>query len=377
MKKRTSSRGGIRWLALVIVFSAGACGDQGASGSDGAPASEIRVPATQETFARVINVETSGVEPREFPVTFQSTGVVQAYRDATVSAEESGAVRRVVLDKGVRVAAGQTILVIDDELLVVEARAAEARAELARETWERTKQLFEEDNVGTELAYLTARSQVEQAQAALDGLRKRIERTRVRAPFAGVLDDRFVELGETVAQGTPVVRIVQSDRLKIVAGVPERYALDIRPGALARIAFDALPDTAFEGVISFVALALDPASRTFRIEIELENPGGAIKPEMIAVAEITMRTIEDAIVIPRNAVVTTEAGSIAFVVDDDGGEPRVEARAVRILSVQGNDAIIAEGLTGGDEVVVSGQQELANGDRVRIVAASGGGRETP
>ena len=106
-------------------------------------------------------------------------------------------------------------------------------ADLAKETWDRRKRLFEEDQVGSELAYLEAKYASEQATANLNVLEERLARTTIRAPIDGILDSREIEVGNMVAPGTPVARIVDNNPVKITAGVPERYAADVRTGAEA------------------------------------------------------------------------------------------------------------------------------------------------
>jgi hypothetical protein len=116
-----------------------------------------------------------------------------------------------------------------------------------RESWERRRRLFEEDGVGSELAYLEARYQAEQAEAQLATLRERLARTIIRAPIRGVVDERMVEVGTMVSAGTPVVRMVQIDPVKVQGGVPERFAGDVRAGASARVTFDVLRGEVFRG----------------------------------------------------------------------------------------------------------------------------------
>ena len=128
-------------------------------------------------------------------------------------------------------------------------------------------------------------------------MERRLERTVVLAPIEGILDDRMVELGTLVFPGTPVARIVDLDPVKIVGGVPERYAADVRRGAAAVVGFDVLPDENFEGRVGFVGSAVDPRNRTFPIELLLRNPGGVMKPEMVANISVVRRSFENAIVV--------------------------------------------------------------------------------
>jgi len=319
------------------------------------------------TSGRVLNVEVAAVEPRDFSEVIRLSGTVVADRDVLVSAEESGIVTEVLVDKGSQVIQGQPIARIDDRLLSSQVAQATAQAALAGEVWMRRQRLFEEDNVGSELAYLEAKYQAQQAAAALATLQRRLERTVVLAPIKGVLDDLTVEVGAMVNPGTPVARIVGLDPIKVAAGVPERYASDIRPGSRATVIFDALEAQTFAVTIGFVGAAVNPSNRTFPIELSLPNPGRAVKPEMVADVAVVRRVVSGALVVPRDAVVRVEGGYSVFVAVAHDGLETVESRSVTLGPSQGNEVVITTGLRAGDRLGVVGQKQVAAGDRVRVV----------
>jgi len=344
-------------VALLAVLVLAGCGLQDADGADEA------APAT----GRVLNVELVVVEPRDFSEAIHLSGTVEADREVLVSAEESGVVTAVLVKKGSQVSEGQPLLRIDDRLLSSQVAQATAQAALAGELWTRRRRLFEEDRVGSELAYLEAKYQAQQADAALATLQRRLERTVVLAPIKGVLNDRMVEVGTMVNPGTPVARIVDIDPVKVAAGVPERYASDIRTGSRATVTFDALDAQSFAATIGFVGAVVNRSNRTFPVELHLPNPGRAVKPEMVADVEVVRRVVSAALVVPRDAIVRVEAGYSAFVVVDQGGVEIVESRSVTLGPSQGNEVVISTGLRAGDRLVVVGQKQVATGDRVRVV----------
>jgi RND family efflux transporter MFP subunit len=348
------------WMVLALTGLLAACGDAEAGGASGQAVGE-------EPFVRVINVQVDPVLPELFIERVMLSATVAANRDVTVSAEESGTVTAVLVEKGARVRAGQAVLRIDDRVLRSQVDQARAAAELARETWERRKRLWEEDQVGSELAYLEARFAAEQSAANLRTLEERLARTVIRAPVEGLLEDRLVELGALVAPGTPVIRIVDADPVKILAGVPERYAPDVSVGAPATVTFDVLPDAGGTGTVHFVGAAVDPRSRTFPVEVEMPNPGGVIKPEMVANVSLERRTLEEAVVVPQDALVRREDGYVVFVVEGYGDDARAAERRVTLGPSQANRVVVAQGLTAGERLVVVGQKSVAAGDRVRIV----------
>lgn len=317
---------------------------------------------------RVINVEVRTVESAEFLERIRLTGTVTANRDVTLAAEESGVIRALPVAKGSRVSAGQVIARIDDRILRAQVAQARAQADLAKEVADRRSRLFSESNVGSELAVLEARSAAQAAAANLDGLTERLNRTAIRAPVSGILESREVEVGSMVSAGTPVARIIEVNPVKISAGVPERFAGDVRIGTGARITFDVFPGRVFEAQISYVGTAVNPRNRTFPMEVVLPNAGQAIKPEMVANVEVVRRSLRQALVIPQEALVRVEDGFVVFVVDESGGRPVARVRQVALGASQRNQVVVEAGLASGDRLIVVGQQQVAEGDRVAIVA---------
>jgi RND family efflux transporter MFP subunit len=353
---------GIAALAgLALVLVAAGCGNAQADGAEQDGASE--------EFSRVINVEVEEVRPRPFVEQIRLTGTVRAERDVELSAEEAGVVEEVLAEKGTWMEAGEPIARLNDDVLSAQAAQARAQAELAKQTWERRKRLWEEDRVGSEIAYLEARFAAEQTEANLRSLEERLARMTIRAPFTGILEDRMVEVGTMVSPGQAVARMVDRTPVKVTAGVPERYAADVAAGSEAVVTFDVLPDEVFRAPISFVGSTVDPQNRTFPIEVRMPNPRGVVKPQMVADVSVERRSLESAVVVPQNALVRVEDGYVVFVVSDGDGVARAEQRRVELGPSQRDMAVVESGLEPGERLIVVGQKSVAGGDRVHVVAS--------
>ena len=351
---------GIRtWTVLLTAVSAGACG--AAQADSGGEAS------SQEEFVRVINVETVTLETAPFIEEMRLTAVAVANQDVMLAAEERGVVRVLYAERGARVNPGDKIAKIDDGVLSAQVDQARAAAELSAQTWDRRRRLWEQDEVGSEIAYLEARFGAEQAEASLAALEERLARTVIRAPFGGVLEDRFVDVGAMVSPGEPIARLVDLDPVKVFAGVPERYATDVRIGANAIMSFDALGEDVYEAPIRYVGSTVDPQNRTFPIEVEVPNPSGAIKPQMVADMGVTRRQVESAVVVPQDALVRVEDGYVLYIVVGAENGPVAEVRVVELGPTRRNLVVIERGVSGGERLVVVGQRSLAHGDRVNVV----------
>ena len=327
-----------------------------------------------EIGSRIVNVEVTPIVLREFTGFIRVTGEVEALNDITISAEESGRIVRFLASKGQRVRQGEEIAKLEDDFLKAQVGEARAAAQLAQEEWERQRQLWEEDSVGTELMYLQRKYQAEIAAARLDQLTSRLERTVIRSPIDGVFDDNFLELGEMAAPGAPVVRVVATDRVKVTAGVPERYARSVQRGDSVLVTFDIFPDREFAGRVDYVGASVDPSSRTFPIEILLNNPEGIMKPAMVANVRVQRDRLSDVLVVPQHVVLRSAEGYKVFVIAP-GDRPIAEARSVVLGPSSGNEVIIESGLEVGDLLITVGQQLVDDGTHVRVVNRASSGME--
>ena len=318
-------------------------------------------------FARVINVEVAPLTTERFVEEIRLTAVALANQDVQVSAEESGVIRELFVDRGDAVNEGDAIAKIDDRVLSAQVAQARAAADLAEQTWQRRKRLWEEDRVGSEIAYLEARFAAEQSAASLEGLEQRLARTVIRAPFSGVLDDRFVDVGAMVNPGDAVARLVDLNPIKVAAGVPERYAREVRVGEEATVVFDVLNREPFTARIGYVGSTVDPQNRTFRIEVELANRERLIKPQMVAEMAVTRQAVSDAIVVPQDALVRVADGYIVYVLAERNGATVAEARGVTLGPARRNLVVVEAGVTEGEQLIVVGHRSVADGDRVNVV----------
>jgi membrane fusion protein (multidrug efflux system) len=319
--------------------------------------------------ARVVNVEVTEVALGEFTGFIRVTGEVEALNDITIASEETGRIVRFLVRKGQRVRSGAVIAELEDDFLQAQVGEARAAAQLAQEEWKRQRQLWEDDSVGTELIYLQRKYQAEIAAARLDQLTSRLERTVIRSPVDGVFDENFLELGEMAVPGAPVARVVSTDRVKVVAGVPERYARAVRRGDSVLVTFDIFADREFNGRVDFVGSSVDPSSRTFPIEVLLSNPEGIMKPAMVANVRVQRESLNDVVVVPQHVVLRSADGYKVFVVTSPDDRPVAEARSVELGSSAGNEVVIQRGLEVGDLLITVGQQLVDDGSRVRLVSS--------
>ena len=360
--------------ALVLVLAG--CGGA-ASGEE----------ASEGLAAREVRVETLVLEPTTFEDVIELTGTVEAIDDATLSAQTSGTIERLV-DLGTPVRRGAIVALLDNdeaEAAMQQAQAqlqsAQAQLELSRDTYNRMQPLYQDSVISAsefenvQAQYNQAQASAAQAKAALAQAQKRLENTRIRAPFPGTVEEKFAEEGEQVSPGMQVARVVDLDPVKIRGNVPERYAGDIERGTPVRALFKAYSGQQRSGEVSFVGGTIDPDSRTFPIDVQIANGSRQLKPEMVAQLFITRNVLENALVVPRATIVRDEEGTHVYTVDHElktieNADTTISV--ARKVSVElgpsyGERVVINAGLEAGDEVIITGQNSLAPGDPVEVI----------
>lgn len=337
----------------TLVLTAVGCGEPSDANSDS--------PTLQAT-----QVETLVLKPTSFTDVIEVTGTVEAPDDATLSAQTSGTITT-LKERGAQVAAGEAVAIVDAEEAQASVEQAEARYELAQDRFERQKPLYQ-DSIISPLEFEQVRTERNEARAALNQAKKQLANTRVDAPFAGTIETRFVERGEQVSPGTEVVRVVNTRRVRVTAGVPERYSNDIRRGTPVQIDARRYGAGVRETEVTFAGNTIDPDSRTFTVEATLPNQDGTLKPEMSVRVRVTRAVLDTAVVIPRSAVFRNEAGTTVYVLDRTDSTAFARNRTVTLGSQTGERVVVASGLQTGEEIITVGQNNVSPGTPVDVIA---------
>lgn len=342
---------GIVVLLLAAMLSLG-CGSEEVAEAD-ADANPEPPP---------VNVSVMKLKPETLKDEVRLAGRLAPWVEVQVSTELGGTVQEVGFDKGRRVAKGQVLARIGTDLL--EASLAESVAALAHAESEFNKvvELFNRQAVPRQ-DLSSATSNFHGAQARAEHARLLVERSIIRAPLAGMAISRDIEPGEFFPAGTLVTTIHQLSRLKAVVGIPEDDISYFEVGAEAHVEIDAYRDREFAGKMHFLSPAATGKNRTFPAEVAIDNKGGELRPGMIVRVRLVKQVFEDVIVVPRDAVLERDTGYVVFVYE--GG--RAELRNVATGPSERGEIVILEGLTAGEELIITGHRNLIDGQPVRSV----------
>ncbi|MBT8045911.1 MAG: efflux RND transporter periplasmic adaptor subunit [Pontiella sp.] len=290
--------------------------------------------------------------------------LIEANVDAMLAAEKAGRVVAIKADRGDRIAQGQLLLQIDDRIWQANLKQAGIAAENAERNYQRFKQLKESGAVA-QSEYDSAEKAYIQADAMATDAMISIEQCRVASPVDGIVNDRFVETGEYVQPGMPVFQVVDSATVKAVALIPEKDVYAIRTGDRMAFTVEPLPDRTFTGTVTFVATQADGRNNAFPAEITVENTDGILRPGMIAQINFVRGINENMVSLPMSAVLPSKGDHIVYLVSNG----QAIRRKVQIATLTRERALISQGLSAGDRVIIEGNRTLSDGQRVKIIEA--------
>jgi membrane fusion protein, multidrug efflux system len=325
-------------------------------------------PANGAANERIVAVGTMNLDRITFEDRIRINGTVTAHDDAMISVETPGQVR-FIADRGTTVNRGDVILRLDDRLLQANYEATRTGFELAEDVYQRQAALHADSVIST-VQYLQSKAQRDQAAAQLAAVTKQLEDSQLRAPFSGRIEEKFSSVGQFVAPGQPVLRLVNTSNVRVTGGVPERFSGRITAGTPVEVIFRNYSIDPRLGEVRFASNLVNPDSRTFPAEVVLSNPDGAIKPLMVVEMRVLRSLMEDRIVIPRTAVVRDETGDIVYAVSRVNGQNRAQLRRISIEVSSGDFVVVGSGLEAGDVIVVSGLTNLGDGDLLNITSTA-------
>lgn len=324
-------------------------------------------PSGEVINGKTANIETFTVVPTTFYEYITLPVIVNPFREASLGLTTGGRVTKLYADKGDRVAEGQVLLETETEMLKASLDVAKANIEFQKGEFARNKQLFDAGNI-SQAVFDAAKLALAQAQSQFDIAQKQFDEATLEAPFAGVITLRRAEVGDVLGPGTPAFRIIDIDRVKVQAGIPEKYIGGFKTGNRVLIRLDAIPGKDFEGKINYIASEASSSIRTFTAEMVVENRQGLIKSGIMGNAQILKKIHSDAVMVPLNAVIQTQNGRVAFVLRTDN---TAEERTVVVGPASEIMIKIEKGINPGDRVIVKGQHQIADGEKVRVVGESG------
>jgi len=283
----------------------------------------------------------------------QATGQIEAVQSTELRPEVQGRITTIFVREGQAVGAGTALFKVDDAELKAQAAQADADRQLARQAYERTKQLIAQNaSSASDLEQAEAKSR--SADANYELLKTRLDRTVVRAPFGGVAGRRLVSLGTFVNNQTPLISLQSVNPQHAVFNVPERYADRLRLGQLVSFQVAALPGRNFSGEVVFVSPVVELPSRTIVIKAQVPNPERQLQSGMFIEARLATEIRPKAVIVPEDAILPLQGQTFIWAVKEGKADRRPVTLGVRTAGW----VEILSGINAGDSVVVGGTMML-------------------
>jgi len=326
----------------------------------------------QQVMASIANppqtVSTTVAALSDWQDEIEAVGTVKAANGADLALQASGIVEEISFKSGDTVNAGQTLLKLIAHEDVAKLASLQATAENYRITFNRDREQLK-INAVSQATVDADEANLKNAQALVEQQQAVIDQKTLRAPFAGRLGIRSVDLGQYLNAGTTIVTLQSLDLLYVDMYLPQQAISQLRTGQSIAMTVDAYPGKTFAGQVSAINPKVDSSSRNVQVRATMTNTDGLLLPGMFGRVEIATGSIQALVTLPQTAIVYNPYGSVAFIVDKapDGQKERtVRQTFVKTGIVRGDNVSITDGIQPGDEVVIAGQIKLRNGTPVVV-----------
>lgn len=314
---------------------------------------------------RMLSVEVKEMLGEEFNHFFLVYGNVEADNYGMISPEMGGKVESIRVKEGQFVKKGTLLLTLNTSAVRNQIKGVKSSLELASTAYEKQKNLWDQ-KIGSEIQYLQAKSNKEALEAQLETLESQLVMAQLHAPYDGTVNKIYPKKGEMAGPTMPVMEFVNLSKMTVRANVSEKYIDLVKKGQNVELSFSALPDYKIITPIVKVSKVINPKSRTFEIELKIDNKDERIKPNMVSSIMINDYSAHDAFVIPSLTIKKDITGSFVYIVVENDGKSIVQKRQIETGYSYEDKSMITKGLKLGDKVVVKGYSLVSNGIPVKV-----------
>lgn len=311
------------------------------------------------------SLEVINVKAEDFKSYYEVQGLINAEEEVVISSEMPGRLTSLNIELGSNVTKGQLIGTVDTEGTEKQIEELKKSLEMAVDVYDRQKRLWDQ-NIGSEIQFLQAKNNKERLEKTLVSAQLALKKSKIYAPVSGSIAMMMAEKGEMVSPGVPIARMMSTSRVKLVADVPEKFVRNVKKNDKVLVKVPAL-DYTNEVNVSRIGNYIHPNNRTFEVEAKLSNPGGLLKPNLLAMMYINDYTAKNAIVLDQNLVQQDISGEyFVFTAKEENGKYTVEKRIVELGRSYENRVEIKSGITANDKVIKSGISYLAEDQEIMI-----------
>ena len=312
-----------------------------------------------------LKVSVHEIRPQSFHHYVEVSGIAEAVNEAFISPEINGQIMKVHVSEGQRVSKGRILISLSDEIIRNNIKEVKTGLELAKTMYKKQKNLYEK-KIGSEVQYLQAKNNKESLEQKLATLHSQLDKSQIRAPFSGIVDEIFIKEGELAVPGRQVIRLVDLSNMFIEADISENFLPRIQSNDTLTVGFPAYPDISFKGTIEFIGNVINPQNRTFRIKVKMKNRGSEIKPNLMAMMSINDYSADSVLLVPSIVIKQDFNGSFLYVVRKSDNGAIAEKKYVETGMSDDVHTIVSKGISVGDKVIVKGYNLVKDGTKINI-----------
>jgi membrane fusion protein (multidrug efflux system) len=310
-----------------------------------------------------VPVEIAEVRHGDVAAFFSGTATLEADAEAMVVAKVPGVVKEILVEEGGFVRAGQVLAKLDDEKLALQVQQAAANLRKLENDFKRNEELFNKNLISAEVHQRT-KFEYESQKAAFDLAKLELDYAAIRAPINGVVAQRLIKVGNMVVTNSPTFKVTSFDPLLAVLYVPEREIGKLQIGQMASLTVDAIAGVEFSGRVERISPVIDPSTGTVKVTIEARDPTKRLKAGMFGRVNIVYDVHTTTLMVPKDAVLSEDAESAVFVVQDSLAYRKV----VKTGYANATHIEVLEGVKAGDRVVTTGQGSLKDSSKVEVIS---------
>lgn len=309
-------------------------------------------------------IKSETIEPQDFQHKIQVQGEVASRKNITMGAETMGRVTQINVSPGDMVKRNQLLVKLDASTIENSIKELKTALELATTIFEKQKNLWEQ-KIGTEVQYLEAKNRKETLERQLATAQSQLDMAYLKAPFNGRINNVNVNTGELVQPGMPILNMVSQEEMYLKSDVSEEYINDFDPGDSVEVYLPSIKKS-FVTVVSSVSYVINPANRTFQLEVKVNEFVDKLKPNQFARLTLVDYENENAIVVPSNVVQQDNLGDFVYVVKTEKNQKKAKKARVERGKTYGGKTEILNGIKSGDTIISEGYREAVNGIAVRL-----------
>ncbi|MCW9709189.1 efflux RND transporter periplasmic adaptor subunit [Fodinibius salsisoli] len=318
---------------------------------------------SDEDSTTAVPVEIAVANSGKISAYYSSTATLEADEEATVVAKVRGIVKNIYVEEGDYVQAGKILAQLEDEQLQLEAERAKATMDRLKNELNRKEELFQKKLISAQ-EFENAKYEYQAQKSAYELADLQIKHSQIRAPISGVISDRMIKVGNMINSDQEVYQITDFNPLLAVLNVPEHEMDKLKKGQPALIQVDAITSQTFEGTVLRISPTVDPETGTFEVTVSIQDESRRLKPGMFGRVQIVYDTRENALMVPKNAVMNEDGTSSVFIINSS----LAYRKTIRTGYENGENIEVLEGISPADTVVTIGQSSLQDSSLVEAVS---------